>query len=112
MATRYIADRKCNGTAGEGVTLDSAVSGAAGGWVDLVPANLSLARSLAWIGENAVEGGVYTVVLYSDESLAHHTLSCGGKNVNIILTGGADGQPGFKRESLYRAKRRNADAGQ
>jgi hypothetical protein len=86
------ADRKRNGTVGEGVTLDSAVSGAVGGWIDLVPAKLSLAESLGWIDENVVEGGVYIVALYNDESLAPYTLSCNGKNVNIILTGGAAGR--------------------
>ncbi|GHV69904.1 hypothetical protein AGMMS49928_14790 [Spirochaetia bacterium] len=49
---------------------------------------LSLADSLTWISTNAVEGGVYTITLQNNESITSKTLSYGGKNVTIILTGG------------------------
>jgi uncharacterized repeat protein (TIGR02543 family) len=78
-----------NGTAKEGVTLDSTKSGAEGGWETPIPNLSSLTQSLEWLSANAVEGGSYTIVLNADESLAPRTLSYRGKNVTITLTGGA-----------------------
>jgi hypothetical protein len=39
-----------------------------------VPDNLSLADSLAWLEENAVDGGNYTITLSGDETIAPHDL--------------------------------------
>ncbi|MDR0707251.1 MAG: InlB B-repeat-containing protein [Treponema sp.] len=52
------------------------------------PSNVSLAESLTWIANNAVEGGVYSVALKSNETIAPKTLSYSGKTVRITLTGG------------------------
>jgi hypothetical protein len=54
----------------------------------LVPSSLSLDGSLAWLSENALEGGAYTVILNGDELIAPRTLSYGGKTVSITLLGG------------------------
>jgi uncharacterized repeat protein (TIGR02543 family) len=72
-------------TAGSDVTLDSAVSGSAGGWE--VP-DSSLADWLAWLSNNAEEGGDYTYTLGADESIAPQSLSYSGKNVSISVDGG------------------------
>jgi hypothetical protein len=70
------------------VRLDSAVSGAAGGWEPLPPPGLSLADSLAWIKSNAVDGGVYTITIKNDEPIAPQELYYTGvNNVNITLVG-------------------------
>ncbi|MDR1216761.1 MAG: penicillin-binding protein activator LpoB [Treponema sp.] len=53
-----------------------------------VPSALSLAEALAWIANNAVEGGNYAVTLKNNETLAPTTLSYGGKKVSITLDGG------------------------
>jgi TolB-like protein len=55
----------------------------------MIPPGLSLAQSLAWLNDNAAEGGDYTITLKNNESLAPQTLSCGGKTVNITLEGGS-----------------------
>jgi TolB-like protein len=52
------------------------------------PSNLSLANSLTWIANNAVEGGNYAVTLKKNESLAPTTLSYNGKKVRVTLIGG------------------------
>jgi hypothetical protein len=75
-------------TADSGITLDSAVSGSAGGWEAVMPSGSSLAELLAWIADNAEEGGEYTVTINADESIAPTTLSYSGKNVSINLDGG------------------------
>jgi uncharacterized repeat protein (TIGR02543 family) len=56
-------------------------------WSEVLPSNVSLAESLAWISANAVEGGNYTITLQNDESIAPHSLSYGGKNISITLKG-------------------------
>jgi uncharacterized repeat protein (TIGR02543 family) len=53
-----------------------------------LPANLSLAESLTWIGNNAKSGEDYTITLNSAEVIAPKTLSYSGKTVSITLTGG------------------------
>jgi uncharacterized repeat protein (TIGR02543 family) len=53
------------------------------------PSNLSLAESLTWISNNAVEGGAYTITLNADESIAPQTLYYNGKKVSITLDGGS-----------------------
>jgi hypothetical protein len=77
-----------NNTAGLGVTLNSAVVGAAGGWETTIPSNLSLADSLTWITNNAEEGGSYTITINEDETIDPTPLSYGVSNVSIILDGG------------------------
>jgi hypothetical protein len=58
------------------------------GWTTgSLPANLSLAESLTWIDNNAVEGGEYTITLNSAATIAPKTLYYGGNTVNITLTG-------------------------
>jgi uncharacterized repeat protein (TIGR02543 family) len=76
-----------NRTAGKGVMLDSSLSGSADGWETPVPDNYSLAQSLEWLSANVEEGGTYTIVLNTDESLASQMLSYKGKNVTITLKG-------------------------
>jgi uncharacterized repeat protein (TIGR02543 family) len=56
-------------------------------WTEVLPSNLSLAESLAWIKTNAAEGGDYTITLQNDESIAPHSLSYGDKNISITLKG-------------------------
>jgi hypothetical protein len=53
-----------------------------------VPAT-SLEAALAWLEANAEERGDYTITLTGDETIAPQTLSYGGKNVRITLSGGA-----------------------
>jgi uncharacterized repeat protein (TIGR02543 family) len=85
----YVSSSKTrDSTAGSGVTLRSAVSGAAGGWETGLPRGLSLVESLTWIATNAEEGGAYTITLKNNESIAPQTLSYSGKNVSITLNGG------------------------
>jgi hypothetical protein len=105
------ADKKCSTTVGAGDSLDSTKSGAAGGWVDPMLANLSLDESLEWLNACAMEGGAYIITLNGDETIAPKTLSYSGKTVSVTLNGGANGRFEFKRSALYRRKRRNADAG-
>jgi uncharacterized repeat protein (TIGR02543 family) len=57
-------------------------------WMLPLPANLSLAVSLAWITSNAVEGGAYTITLSEDETVSPQALSYSGKTVSITLSGG------------------------
>jgi uncharacterized repeat protein (TIGR02543 family) len=52
-----------------------------------IPSNYSLDESLAWIDNNAAEGGDYAVVLKSNETIAPKTFSYGGKKVSITLNG-------------------------
>jgi hypothetical protein len=49
----------------------------------------TLAELLTWIDNNAVEGGEYAIPLWNSETIAPRTLSYGGKNVKITLTGDA-----------------------
>jgi uncharacterized repeat protein (TIGR02543 family) len=53
-----------------------------------MPDTLSLADTLTWISNNAVEGGVYTIVLKNNETISPKSLSYDGKTVGITLTGG------------------------
>jgi hypothetical protein len=53
----------------------------------LVPSDLSLDESLAWIHENAVNGDVRVITLHGDEIIGPKTLSYGGKKVRITLRG-------------------------
>ncbi|MDR1215699.1 MAG: hypothetical protein LBK25_03350, partial [Treponema sp.] len=48
----------------------------------------SLAESLAWIKNNAVDGGNYAVTLKNNETLALQSLSYNGKKVSVTLDGG------------------------
>jgi hypothetical protein len=57
-------------------------------WITIVPA-ASLQAALAWLDSNAVEGGVYTITLNADESIAPKTLFYDGKNVSVTITGGS-----------------------
>jgi hypothetical protein len=75
-----------NTTAGLEVDPDSGATGSWGGWEGasvLTP----LERYLADLRYTAVEGGEYTYVVQSDESIAPQTLSYGGKAVSITLKG-------------------------
>jgi uncharacterized repeat protein (TIGR02543 family) len=76
-----------NSTASYGVTLDSGVSGSAGGWE--VSYDLTLAAWLDEISANAVEGGNYTYTLNNDEDIEPTTLYYYGLNVSITLDGGS-----------------------
>ncbi|GHT95656.1 hypothetical protein FACS1894141_4680 [Spirochaetia bacterium] len=51
------------------------------------PDTLSLADSLTWVATNSVNGGVYIITLRNDESISPKTISFGGKNATVILTG-------------------------
>ncbi|GHV36893.1 hypothetical protein AGMMS49546_03190 [Spirochaetia bacterium] len=53
-----------------------------------VPDTLSLAESLIWVTNNAVDGGAYVITLRNNESIAPRTLSYDGRNVTVILSGG------------------------
>ncbi|MDR2069406.1 MAG: hypothetical protein LBP71_06005 [Spirochaetaceae bacterium] len=53
-----------------------------------VPGN-SLAESLAWLRENAAEGGAYAITLNADEAIAPYWFEYGGKTVSVTLSGGA-----------------------
>jgi uncharacterized repeat protein (TIGR02543 family) len=61
-------------------------------WVMQLPSGLTLEGSLTWISNNAVEGGVYTITLNNNESIAPKTLSYDGRNIGVILEGGAAGR--------------------
>jgi hypothetical protein len=52
-----------------------------------VPSNLSLAGSLTWITNNAVEGGEYMITVRGNETIAPRTLSYSGKTVGITIKG-------------------------
>jgi uncharacterized repeat protein (TIGR02543 family) len=75
-------------TAGFGVALDGAISGSAGGWETLILSDLSLAEALARIASDAEAGGVYTVTINNNETIAPTPLSYGVGNVSVILDGG------------------------
>jgi hypothetical protein len=47
----------------------------------------SLEAALAWIKDNAAEGGAYTYTLRGDETIAPHDLGYSGKAVSITLEG-------------------------
>jgi uncharacterized repeat protein (TIGR02543 family) len=59
-------------------------------WTGLVdtPSNLTLTQSLAWIANNAEEGGAYAITINNDETIAPQSLYYSGYNVNITLNGG------------------------
>jgi hypothetical protein len=76
-----------NFTVGTGVSLDSTKSGAAEGWAESIPDNLSLNESLAWLSANAVENGAYTITLRDGETIGPQMLSYSGKTVRITLLG-------------------------
>jgi hypothetical protein len=75
-----------NSTAGNGVTLDSSVSGAAGGWVDTVPENLPLEETLKWFDYNRVTKSEYTFTLNKNETIAPSSLST-SNSVSITIKG-------------------------
>jgi hypothetical protein len=50
---------------------------------------MPLEASLNWLDSYAVAGGIYTITLNADESLARQTLSYDGKTVGITLIGAA-----------------------
>jgi uncharacterized repeat protein (TIGR02543 family) len=56
-------------------------------WISILPSDLSLAASLAWINANAAAGRDYAITVHGDESIAPQTLSYGGKTVRITLNG-------------------------
>jgi hypothetical protein len=75
---------------------------------------LSLAEFLAWLQNNAVENGDYTIELSANETIEPTTLSYSGKTVKDNLEEryhGADGE--FERQwrIVYRRFRSYADAG-
>ena len=80
------SDRKRNTTAGEGITLNSSLSGSAGGWADPIPTT-SLQAALTWLASNAAAGGNYTITISADETIPPQTLSYNGNTVGITLTG-------------------------
>jgi uncharacterized repeat protein (TIGR02543 family) len=55
-------------------------------WMTGMPTT-SLQAALTWLEANAVEGGEYTITLYTNETIAPKTLSYSGKNVSITLNG-------------------------
>jgi uncharacterized repeat protein (TIGR02543 family) len=57
-------------------------------WIPVMPENLSLNDTLAWISNNAVEGGSYTITVKNNESIVPQILSYDGKNISIALNGG------------------------
>jgi uncharacterized protein YjdB len=80
--------KKRDTTADTDTVLDSTLNGSAGGWVDLLPDNLSLNEALAFINNNAETGSSYTITLKNNETIAPQTLSYSGKTVGITLVGG------------------------
>jgi uncharacterized repeat protein (TIGR02543 family) len=54
----------------------------------ILPSNLSLAASLAWISNNAVAGGAYTITVNNNETIAPTTLYYSVSNVSISIVGG------------------------
>jgi uncharacterized repeat protein (TIGR02543 family) len=59
-------------------------------WTEFVdtPSNLSLTAALTWIGNNAEEGGAYTITLKDQEFIEPKTLSYTVGNVHITINGG------------------------
>ncbi|MDR1221090.1 MAG: InlB B-repeat-containing protein [Treponema sp.] len=53
-----------------------------------MPSDLSLAASLAWLIDNALEGNDYTITVKSNESLAPQTLFYNEKKIGVTLEGG------------------------
>jgi hypothetical protein len=53
-----------------------------------MPDNLSLDAALAWIGNHAVTGDTYTLMLKNNETISPKSLSYSGKTVGITLNGG------------------------
>ncbi|MHB9291052.1 hypothetical protein Holit_00124 [Hollandina sp. SP2] len=56
-------------------------------WTSAAPATF-LEAELARLAANAAEGGEYTITLNADEPIPSQTLSYGGKNIHITLSGG------------------------
>jgi hypothetical protein len=81
--------KRRNLTVGAENSLDTAKSGAEGGWAEPLSANPSLDESLAWHSAYAVEGGEYTITLSGNESSAPRIIFYDGKTVAITLSGGA-----------------------
>jgi uncharacterized repeat protein (TIGR02543 family) len=52
------------------------------------PSNLSLAESLTWVANNAVDGGAYTITVNNNESIMPTELAYSGKNVRVSIVGG------------------------
>jgi uncharacterized repeat protein (TIGR02543 family) len=48
---------------------------------------LSLGDALTWISDNATTGGVYTLTLTSDETIAPRSLSYGNRTVSVTIMG-------------------------
>lgn len=53
-----------------------------------VPAT-TLQAALDWLDSNVMEGGVYTITVNADETIAPKTLSYSGKTVSVTLDGGS-----------------------
>ncbi|MDR1175656.1 MAG: hypothetical protein LBK83_09350 [Treponema sp.] len=87
-AVYVLGGRMRNFTVGTEESLDSTKDGATGGWTESIPDNLSLDGNLVWLSANAAEGGAYTFILNSDETVAPRTLSYSDKTVNITILGG------------------------
>jgi hypothetical protein len=52
------------------------------------PSSLSLAESLNWVANNAVDGGAYTITVNNNESIMPTELAYSGKNVRVSIVGG------------------------
>jgi uncharacterized repeat protein (TIGR02543 family) len=55
-------------------------------WTAAIPTT-SLQAALTWLDSNAVEGGVYTITLNTNETIAPNILSYSDKNVSVTIKG-------------------------